>query len=146
MKTSILSIGLLSLGSMLLGSESSATTYAGQSCESTSPGKSLSYTPTGASNTSGSSMYISCPITRANDFGTAAASAIIYFVNDGLSKSCFFDNFSIDTGNLGIWTSMSGTTRLVFPTLSPTLQWQPFTINCSLPSGSRVNGYFVYES
>jgi hypothetical protein len=90
-------------------------------------------------------MSISCPIVRSNDFGTAAVSAVIYFVNDGLTKTCFLDNFSIDTGGFGLWASASGVSRLVVPTLSSTLQWQPFALNCSLPPTGRVNGYFVSE-
>ena len=146
MKTSVWSVCLLSLGSMLFASESSATTYAGQSCNSSSAGVSLSYSDFGATNSSSSGISISCPLTRVKDGGTNSVSAVIYFVNDGKTKTCFLDNFSIDTGGLGVWTSVSGVSRMVFPTLSTTLQWQPLTLNCSLPAGSKVNGYFLAES
>ena len=146
MKIPFLAICLVSLSSLLFASESDATTYAGQACESASAGLPLSYLASGARNSNTSSISISCPITRSNDFGTAAVGAVIYFVNDGLTKLCFLDNFNIDTGSLAVWTSVSGVTRLVSPTLSPTLQWQPLTLNCSLPATSRVNGYAVGES
>jgi len=146
MKTSGLFICLLSLGTLFLTSESRATTYAGQACQSESAGLPLSYSTTGATNTSSSTIWIGCPTVRANDFGTAAVSAVIYFVNDGRTKTCYLDNFNIDIGSLGVWTSASGVSRLVLPTLSSTLAWQPLVLNCSLPSTSKVTGYFFSES
>lgn len=145
MKTAFSVIGLLTLGGVLLTASSDAATYAGQFCQSRTPGVSLTYTSTGATNNSGAAISISCPLERVKDLGTAAAGATIYFFNDGINKTCYFDNFNIDTGALGIWTSATGTTRLVPPTLTTTLQYQPFTLNCSLPAGGRVHGYYLGE-
>ncbi len=141
---SALSMSVLVVGAMFLG-KADAATYAGQACESRTSGVSLSYVSSGARNLSGAPMSITCPLTRNNDLNVAAATAVAYFVNDGQSKTCFFDNFNIDTGGLGIWTSGSATGRLQLPTIATTLRYQPFTLNCSLPAGSQVNGYYLGE-
>lgn len=146
MKTAFSVMGLLTLGGVLLTASSDAATYAGQFCQSRTPGVSLTYTSSGATNNSASQILITCPLVRTKDFGTAAAAPTIYFVNDGITKTCFFDNFNIDTGSLGIWTTATGAARLVPPVLTTTLQYQPFTLNCTLPSGGRVNGYYLGES
>jgi len=146
MKTSYLALCLPILGLVALTPESHATTYAGQACVSKTAGAALTYQEAGARNLTTSPMSISCPAAHVKDGGTAAVDATIYFVNDGKPKSCFLDNFNIDTGSLAIWTSAAGTTRLVFPRLNPTLAFQPYVFNCSLPAGSSVNGFFVAES
>lgn len=139
---SLLPISLLMVASFLSTAAYSAT-YAGQDCVARSG--SLTYLTTGAKNNGSSTIYISCPVARLKDFGTQAVSGVIYFVNDGKNKSCFFDNFNIDTGGLWKWTSASGTRRLAFPVLNPTKQWLPLTFNCSLPAGSHVTGYYINE-
>ena len=145
MKMSYLSLCLPLLGIVAFTPESVATTYAGQACQSRTVGTALSYSTTGASNPSTSTILIACPATHLNDGGTGPADAVIYFLNDGKTKSCFFDNFNIDTGALGVFTSASGTSRLQFPTLNPTLAFQPYAFNCSLPAGSKVTGFYVDE-
>jgi hypothetical protein len=146
MKTSYLSLCLPILGLVAFAPESHATTYAGQACVSKTAGAQLTYLETGAKNLTASAMSIACPAAHVKDGGTAAVDATIYFVNDSKSKTCFLDNFNIDTGSLAIWTSAVGTARLVFPTLNPTLAFQPYVFNCSLPGGSSVNGFYVAES
>jgi hypothetical protein len=144
MKTLISSICLLSLGSLFLVSESDAATYAGQACESRSAGLGLTYTSYGATNNNSSTIYITCPATRIRDDSTAAVSSSIYFVNDGRSKTCYFENFNINTGGVGLWAGKTEARRLEF-SLPATLRWYPYTFNCTLPAGSRVNGYHVGE-
>ncbi len=141
---SALSMSVVLVGAMLLG-KADAATYAGQACESRTSGVSLAYLNSGARNLSGSPMSITCPLTRNNDLNVAAATAVVYFVNDGQTKTCFFDNFNIDSGGLGIWTSGSAIARLQPPTIATTLRYQPFALNCSLPAGSQVNGYYLGE-
>jgi hypothetical protein len=120
-----------------------SATYAGQDCVARTG--TLTYLSTGARNNGAGAISISCPFTRTNDGGAAAAAGVIYFVNDGKSKTCFFDNYNIDTGGLWGWRSASAVTRLVTPALAPTKPWSPFVLNCSLPAGSQVTGYFLSE-
>jgi|GEM_PF-1998906 len=120
-----------------------AATYAGQDCVAKTGA--LTYDNTGAKNNGAVSIGISCPAVHVKDGGTAAVFPVIYFVNDGKTKSCFFDNFNIDTGGLWGWRSASGVRRLAFPALNPTKAWSPYTFNCSLPAGSKVTGYYISE-
>jgi len=143
MKGSILAFGLLSLGAALFTPEVEASTYAGHGCDTRS--LVLTKVRTGARNNNASAIAISCPLVRNSDGGTGTARSVIYFTNDGKSKSCFFDNYNIDTGGLGIWTGGSAVTRLALPPLVTTLRWQPLVLNCTLPAGSHVTGYALGE-
>ncbi len=133
---------LLSIAAATIVSEAQAVTYAGQDCVARS-GDTLTYLTTGAYNTT-KAVAISCPIVHVKDGGSAAAAAVIYFTGTA-SKSCYFDNFNIDTGALWRWTSASATNRLVLPVLTPTKAWSPYTLNCSLPKGNKVTGYYINE-
>jgi hypothetical protein len=126
----------------IVSSQSQAVTYAGQDCVGRS-GDTLTYDATGAINNT-KSIYISCPLVHQKDGGTAAAAAVIYFTG-AATKSCFFDNFNIDTGGLWRWTSASATTRMVLPTLTPTKAWSPYALNCYLPQSNKVTGYYIHE-
>lgn len=140
---------LLSLGVILLAgasqlSTADANTFSGQACVSKTSGVQLVYDSTSARNPSTSTINVTCPAPRLKDDGNAPAFAVFYFNNDGTSKTCFFDNFNIGTGTLGVWTSATGTGRLDFPALN-TVAWQPFTFNCSAPANARMTGYFIFE-
>ncbi len=135
--------GLVTLACGLVATNTYAATYPGQACQGQSA--TLAYSNTGARNATAAAMSISCPFVRTKDGGTAAAGAVAYFTNDGKTKSCYLDNFSIDSGALLKWSSTSGVTRLVLPTINPTAIWQPFALNCSLPAGSKINGYYFAE-
>jgi hypothetical protein len=132
------------LASALLATQVQSATYPGQDCHGRN-GASLVYLGTGAINNDTSDIYITCPVVRLNDGGTAPVGAVIYFVDDGKTKFCYFDNFNIGTGAYWKWTSASGVGRLAFPQLSPTKQWSPYAFNCRLPGGSQVTGYYVGE-
>lgn len=121
----------------------SSTTYPGQDCEART-GK-LKYEAYGARNPGTAKINISCPLVRHNDGGSAPATSVVYFANDGKAKTCIFDNFNIDTGAAWGWTAATGVTRLVLPTLTPTKPWSPFVLNCTLPAGSKVTGYYLSE-
>ena len=127
-----------------LNTNAYSATYPGQGCVGRY-GASLYYSTTGAQNTGSSTISISCPVARLKDGGTAGVTPVIYFINDGKTKSCYFDNYNIDTGGLWSWTSASGVRRLALPTLSPTHSWYPLAFNCSLPSQSKVTGYYFSE-
>lgn len=146
-KTLILALCLLPLGGALFVQEASAATYAGQSCQSRTDGASLAYRTHGAVNGGSGIILITCPATRALDFvgGEGDIDGTIYFVNDGRSKTCVFENFDIDTGGFGLWHSVTGVRRLAFPSLYPGRRWSPLTFNCTLPAGSTVIGYTVVE-
>ena len=134
---------LISAGTLLTSNVYSAT-YPGQACEKKFGGE-LYRTSTYAQNTSSSTINITCPFDRLKDGGTGSATAVVYFVNEGKNKTCYFDNFNIDTGGLGKWTSTSGVRRLVLPKINPTIRWSPFVINCSLPPNSKITGYYLAE-
>lgn len=146
-KTLILAVWLLPLGSALFAQESSAATYAGQSCQSRTSGAPLAYGTHGASNSGSNTILITCPATRTFDMvgGEGNIDGTIYFVNDGRSKTCVFENFDINTGGFGLWHSLTGVRRLAFPSLYPGRRWSPLTFNCTLPAGSTVVGYTVIE-
>jgi hypothetical protein len=146
MKTSMKTLlsAAIFLASPFLVSTAHSATYAGQDCVAKTGV--LTYDDTGAKNRSTTTAAsISCPYVRLNDGSSAAAGGVIYFTDDGKSKSCFFDNFNIDTGGLWGWRSAAGVTRLAIPALSPTKPWSPFTVNCSLPASSKVIGYYLGE-
>jgi hypothetical protein len=146
MKTSfkILFSASIILATPFLVSTAHSATYAGQDCVAKTG--SLIYDNTGAKNRSTTvAASISCPYVRLNDGAASAAGGVVYFTNDGKTKSCFFDNFNIDTGGLWGWRSASGITRLAIPALNPTKPWSPFTLNCTLPASSKVTGYFLSE-
>jgi len=138
----LLSISAL-MASPFLAATAYSATYAGQDCVAKTGV--LTYDNTGAQNNGATAITISCPVPHLKDGGSTAVSPVIYFVNDGKIKSCFFDNFNIDTGNLWSWQSASGISRLAFPALSPTKAWSPYAFNCTLPAGSKVTGYYVGE-
>jgi hypothetical protein len=80
---------------------------------------------------------------RTNDGNSAPAGSVIYFINDGTTRTCFFDNFNIDTGGFAFWTTATNNNpRMVLPTINATKPWSPFALNCNLPAGSKVNGYY----
>jgi hypothetical protein len=134
----------LTLTGALFMTQAHSATYAGQNCEGRD-GATLRYSTTGATNTTANTVNITCPVVHLKDGGTAGVDSVIYFVNDGKSKSCFFDNFNIDTGGLWGWTTASGVSRVVLPRLSATKAWSPYTFNCTLPSNSKVTGYYINE-
>ena len=141
MKTLLL--GLLGLAALSCVGAAHAATYAGQSCQATLG--TLTYGSSNARNNAATGAAITCPVTRNRDNTTGPVSPVVYFIEDGKSKTCYFDNFNIDTGNLGVWTSASGTRRLALPTLATTVLFHPLTFNCSLPAGSAVVGYYISE-
>jgi hypothetical protein len=135
---------LLVLGSgVFFAPQSEAVTYPGQACQSRTPGSPLTYVY-GARNNNVSSVEITCPVTRTRDNGTAAVTAAVYFSNDGVSKTCRLENFNINTGTAGVWTSRTEVRRLEL-TLPSTLQWFPLAFYCSLPARSQIMGYYVSE-
>ena len=138
-----ISAGLMATGLFVFAMNANAATYPAQDCVAKSGA--LTYSSTNATNYGASAIGISCPFARMKDGSTTAAGAVAYFNNDGKTKSCFLDNYSIDTGGLLRWTSASGVTRLVLPAINPTSAWQPMVLNCSLPAGSRVHGYYLSE-
>lgn len=134
----------IALAGIALSTNAHSATYPGQDCQARS-GASLQYETTGARNTRSSTVSIACPLDRLKDGGTAAVAGVFYFVDDGKTKTCFLDNFNIDTGGTWKWTSRSGVRRLVLPVLTPTKAWSPLVFNCSLPPNSKVTGYYISE-
>ena len=136
--------GLISLTGALLSTNAYSATYAGQDCVAKN-GASLRYDSTGAKNNGTSTIHIACPVVRHKDGGTAPVYSVMYFKDDGKNKTCFFDNYNIDTGYLWKWTSKTGVRRLAMPKISPTKRWSPYAFNCSLPAKSKITGYYVSE-
>ena len=142
MKT-LLALLLVASSSVLFTARSEAATYPGTACVSRTPGAQLSYVY-GARNSNASSVEITCPVARVKDNGTARVSSAVYFSNDGRSKTCRLENFNINSGTAGVWTTRVEVRRLEL-TLPSTLQWYPLAFYCSLPAGSQINGYHVSE-
>jgi hypothetical protein len=146
MKTLIATLCMAFAGSVLLApQQADAATYPAHSCMSKDETKPLDYIAYSAQTRHVGGTLIACSPARIKDSGTARADAVIYFTDDGRTKFCTFENYDINTGRAGIWTSANGVRRIAFPSLASTLRWYPFSIQCLMPQFSVVTGFAVLE-
>jgi hypothetical protein len=109
----------------------------------------------GFSNSSGASMYVTCPIVRTdteNTNGLNWAAAYIYNPS-GKTTTCslwardvlgnYMGGSSVATQS----TSSAGGQALYFGSaLSTTQEWSTYTLFCTLPAGGGINSYTIFEN
>ena len=133
---------------MALSGVSFAETYPAQFCQERIVGQpNLGYSRVGIMNVGSRTRTtpIVCPVVRSKDNRNGDIDPVIYFIEDGISKTCTFDVINLNNGTVWKFTTKTGTRRLQHPRLTGAFRFLPLAFNCELPRFSQVSGYYINE-
>jgi len=107
---------------------------------------------TGFSNTSGGSLYVTCPIVKENEYSkTGLAFAEVFLDNpSGSTTSCSVYSFTVfgDQVQSPVWvsTSAAGRVGLILSSPSKSDYWGSYSIMCQLPNRGVIKSYTIQEN